>query len=633
MDDFAFTSAGATAPQGRVGGTRPPAADLAGFLLAFTPVADGGQEHEPVNLTYFPEFLQVIDPLPDRGLADRPGAFSDGSPALAQAGFQPVEVPIRPVVGPMGWSPPDAGPEPEPADPFSGLTGLLHPGPNPVRLVTVQDANPIVQGENAPGDMVGLPPAAGRPVGSDVEREPAGPMPDVHIEAPPIPAFGIASLPMPAGPLGGRAAPAALGVDPSPVAPAITPWDASTHRAVGRARPDPEEKSVLPAILAPQATAMAQGQALVVDDQTLTPAVAAPAKASPIQDAIPPPRPGARLDPGPVIPVPAPDPGASPASQVLGADQTALRRVTPKGWVAGREGPFFPVTAELPGPVPAGSGPPMSSLAHDDLGQPTPARDRSGATEPAPRMGAIAPAVDPRPAQSSGVGVPVTLADHSKAKGPETGDLVARLLPPSNPVESALAAGGRTSPVNPALDASAAPRLAAPSAPVDVPSIGDLWPRPAGDGGVSPLLTSDRPASGVQAPPPATQVLQALIDPGRDRAVPLDLALDPPELGRLRLSFSEINGTLTLVIAAERPETADLMRRHLGLLVQEFARAGIDAPLVSISNGGADGRQDPRLAMPMPHAPGDDSPQGDQPVSPHPETSRPLTRGALDLRV
>ena len=46
----------------------------------------------------------------------------------------------------------------------------------------------------------------------------------------------------------------------------------------------------------------------------------------------------------------------------------------------------------------------------------------------------------------------------------------------------------------------------------------------------------------------------------RSRTGSIDVALDPPELGRLRLSFgqAETGGALTLSIVARRPETADL---------------------------------------------------------------------------
>lgn len=101
------------------------------------------------------------------------------------------------------------------------------------------------------------------------------------------------------------------------------------------------------------------------------------------------------------------------------------------------------------------------------------------------------------------------------------------------------------------------------------------------------------PDRGGQAPDPAAiarQVARALADPSRDPGVPLDLTLDPPELGRLRLGFSDINGVLTVTIAAERSDTAELIRRHVALLAEEFARAGLDAPSVNISHGGAEQR-------------------------------------------
>ncbi|MEM7722223.1 MAG: flagellar hook-length control protein FliK [Pseudomonadota bacterium] len=90
----------------------------------------------------------------------------------------------------------------------------------------------------------------------------------------------------------------------------------------------------------------------------------------------------------------------------------------------------------------------------------------------------------------------------------------------------------------------------------------------------------------------AQQVAAFVRDQGFDPRTPLDLALDPPELGRLRMSVTEIGGALTLTIMAERPETADLMRRHMALLSEEFARAGVDAPQVNISHGDGQSSQD-----------------------------------------
>ncbi|MBF9057685.1 hypothetical protein HKCCSP123_00680 [Rhodobacterales bacterium HKCCSP123] len=111
----------------------------------------------------------------------------------------------------------------------------------------------------------------------------------------------------------------------------------------------------------------------------------------------------------------------------------------------------------------------------------------------------------------------------------------------------------------------------------------------------------------------------------------IEVALDPPELGRVRLSFSETGGALTLAISADRPETAELMRRHLSLLTQEFQRAGLDAPNVDISDrhGGSRNegraRADDRTVIPAP------GPEAD--VGPPPSRNPRSGADSLDLRL
>lgn len=59
---------------------------------------------------------------------------------------------------------------------------------------------------------------------------------------------------------------------------------------------------------------------------------------------------------------------------------------------------------------------------------------------------------------------------------------------------------------------------------------------------------------------------------GTDR--PVDLTLNPQELGRVRLSLTMADGAIAMTIIAERPETLDLMRRHIDQLAQEFRDLG-----------------------------------------------------------
>ena len=53
-----------------------------------------------------------------------------------------------------------------------------------------------------------------------------------------------------------------------------------------------------------------------------------------------------------------------------------------------------------------------------------------------------------------------------------------------------------------------------------------------------------------------------------------EIALDPPELGRVRMIVTEVAGGLALTVTAERPETLDLFKRHASMLAEEFAREG-----------------------------------------------------------
>lgn len=79
-----------------------------------------------------------------------------------------------------------------------------------------------------------------------------------------------------------------------------------------------------------------------------------------------------------------------------------------------------------------------------------------------------------------------------------------------------------------------------------------------------------------------------------------EIALNPEELGRVRLTMTAVDQAIVLNIAAERPETADLMRRHIDALAQELRALGYDKVAFSFGgsrddtsgNGNADTRSD-----------------------------------------
>lgn len=55
---------------------------------------------------------------------------------------------------------------------------------------------------------------------------------------------------------------------------------------------------------------------------------------------------------------------------------------------------------------------------------------------------------------------------------------------------------------------------------------------------------------------------------------PLEVTLSPEELGRVRMSFATQDGALTMLVLADRPETLDLLRRHIDQLAQDFRDLG-----------------------------------------------------------
>lgn len=85
------------------------------------------------------------------------------------------------------------------------------------------------------------------------------------------------------------------------------------------------------------------------------------------------------------------------------------------------------------------------------------------------------------------------------------------------------------------------------------------------------MAPSALPAQAVLARHVATQIGQVAITSGEHGT---DIRLQPEELGRLRLALQVDGATISVVIAAERPETVDLMRRHIDMLAQEFRQLG-----------------------------------------------------------
>jgi len=94
----------------------------------------------------------------------------------------------------------------------------------------------------------------------------------------------------------------------------------------------------------------------------------------------------------------------------------------------------------------------------------------------------------------------------------------------------------------------------------------------------------------VNRPEVMRHVAQQLADAARqmpDR--PVELALNPEELGRVRLTFTATDGGIHVAVMAERGETMDLLRRHIETLAQEFREMGYKDVNFEFSRDGQNG--------------------------------------------
>lgn len=63
----------------------------------------------------------------------------------------------------------------------------------------------------------------------------------------------------------------------------------------------------------------------------------------------------------------------------------------------------------------------------------------------------------------------------------------------------------------------------------------------------------------------------------------IEVALNPEELGRVRMTLNAGDSSITVLLTVERPETADLMRRNLAALGTEFRQLGYSEVSFSFS--------------------------------------------------
>ncbi len=79
----------------------------------------------------------------------------------------------------------------------------------------------------------------------------------------------------------------------------------------------------------------------------------------------------------------------------------------------------------------------------------------------------------------------------------------------------------------------------------------------------------------------AAQLSEAFASKGERK---VDVMLNPKELGKVKMQLATSEGSVRVMIHVERPETGDLMRRHIGELEKEFREMGFENISFSFSS-------------------------------------------------
>jgi flagellar hook-length control protein FliK len=153
---------------------------------------------------------------------------------------------------------------------------------------------------------------------------------------------------------------------------------------------------------------------------------------------------------------------------------------------------------------------------------------------------------------------------------------------------------------------------------------------------VQPLLKSESPPSLVSTQAavsmPKNVAIQLVQAAPTDGGQTVEIALDPVELGKVRLTLQTSETGINVQILADRPETIDLLRRNMHLLEAEFDSIGYQDIGFEFSQSQQDATQD--NAEGLPQWPDDHETQNTDVSTTQPSYGKALPIGAgLDLRL
>lgn len=294
--------------------------------------------------------------------------------------------------------------------------------------------------------------------------------------------------------------------------------------------------------------------------------------------------------------------------------------------------------AGIPPRVSEGSvQPPVPQLM---LGQPATSSDPAPAQLAAPKAEGAAIG---RPPETGGKALPAHKGKDAEPPRPgyETSDKHAhRLGTPHR----------ETPPPPPAIAADRSAKLIAGDGPaalgfaLDQPHPSPDFPGAQGAEPVATLMAgpaSTSSATQITTTAQSTPLMGAdrSVDLGRQLAASLtdlsgrsvEVTLAPEELGRVTMTIASGDGGLTLTLFAERPETLDLMRRHIDQLAQEFRDLGFGTLNFAFSHNGKAQQREPEPENA--DEGGKAAPAGAVTISPTHSSRIASQNDALDLRL
>jgi flagellar hook-length control protein FliK len=331
-------------------------------------------------------------------------------------------------------------------------------------------------------------------------------------------------------------------------------------------------------------------------------------------------------------------PLAAPLPQGKDAHVTAQMAVDPASGYPHEAGQMVqtPAGNALPAPapnrlVPAGATPSLAGWRADPRHSPAASADADAhAAALALRASGLnrvpdAPAADT--AKGPGSAAPDARAIGVNTVHPSRAAPDAPQLKAAAPDATALAAGPATP--APAPLVALAPRITESMIEAAHAAGGNDAPLPGS--GHFPSISGPTAAAGpsLPMPTPAAQVLQAIqthaaLPAGSER---IEIVLSPIELGRVEITWSPKEAAALLTIAAERPETLELLRRNIDSLLEDLRRMGFGDAQLNLA--GERGNAPPHVPSPRPQFETMPAPAPVQAV-----TAPPLAHaGRLDIRM